>query len=127
MCAATLGNLDIAASVMTMSRFKKAPRVGHLQQFKRIFRYLSNLPHGAIRYRIHELDYSDLPHKEYDWARTVYTGTREELPHDLPKQVTSTHYVDANLHHDLINGKEVTAILHRDNQLWKQQLLVQNL
>ena len=39
----------------------------------------------------------------------------------------STHYVDANLHHDLINGKAVTAILHRDNQLWKQQLLAQNL
>ena len=26
--------------------------------------------------------------------------------------MTSTHYVDANLHHDLLTGKAVTAILH---------------
>ena len=83
---------------MTMSRFRQAPRVGH---------------------STHEPDYSDLPHKEYDWARTVYTGAREELPHNLPKplgkQVTSTHYVDANLHHDLITSMAVTAILHMPN------------
>ena len=40
-------------------------------------------------------------------------------PHDLPKplgkQVTSTHYVDANLHHDLVPGKAVTVILHMFN------------
>ena len=93
---------------MTMSRFRQAPRVGHLQQVKRIFGYLGNLPHGPIRYRTHEPDYSDLPHKKYDWERTVYTSSREELPHDLPKQlgkqVTSTHYVDTNLHHDLVTG-----------------------
>ena len=106
--AITLGRLDIAASVMTMSRFRQAPRVGHLQQVKRIFGYLGNLPHGAIRYRTHEPDYSYLPHKKYDWERTVYTSSREELPHDLPKrlgkQVTSTHNVDTNLHHDLVTG-----------------------
>ena len=114
MWAVTLGRLDITASVMMMSRFRQAPRIGHFQQVKCIFGYLANLPHGAIRYRIHQLDYSDLPHKEYDWARTVYTGAREELPHCLPKplgkQVTSTDYVDANLHHNLITGKAVTAI-----------------
>ena len=63
---------------MTMSTFRQDPRVGHLQCIKRIFGYLTSLPHGAIRYRIHEPDYSDLPHKEYDWARTVYTGTKED-------------------------------------------------
>ena len=72
-----------------------------------------------IRHRTHELDYSDLPHKEYDWVRIVYTDAREELPDNLPKplgkQVTSTHYVDANLHHDLVTGKAVTAILHMLN------------
>ena len=79
------------------------------------FGYLAKLSHGAIRYRFHEPDYSNLPHKQYDWARTVCNGAREQLPHDLPKplgrQVTSTHYVDANLHHDLVTSKAVTAIL----------------
>ena len=66
--------------------------------------------------KTHEPDYSNLPHKEYDWTRTVFGGAREEKPHDLPKpsgkSVTSTNYVDANLHHDLVTRKVVTAILH---------------
>ena len=33
----------------------------------------------------------------------------------LGKQVTLTQYVDANLHHDLVTGKAVTAILHMLN------------
>ena len=32
-------------------------------------------------------------------------------PNHFGKQVTSTHYVDANLYHDLVTGKAVTAIL----------------
>ena len=107
----------MAASVITISCFRQAPSA----QVKRIFGYLANLPHGVIRYRIHESEYSDLPHKNYNRARTVYTGEREELPYDLPeplgKQVTSTHYVDANLHHDLVTSKAVTVILHMFNAI----------
>ena len=51
--------------------------------------------------------------------RTAYAAAREELPHHLPKplgkQVTSTHYVDANLHHVLVTSKVVAAILHLIN------------
>ena len=43
MWAVTLGRLNIVASVMTMSRFRQAPRVAHLQQVKRIVGYLANL------------------------------------------------------------------------------------
>ena len=83
------------------------------------------------QYRTHEPDDSHLSHLEYDWARTVYAGAREELPHNLPKplgkQVTSTCCVDANLHSDLVTGKEVTAILHMLNatQHCKRQLTVE--
>ena len=66
-----------------------------------------------------EPDYSNLPHKEYDWQRTVYGGAKEEIPHDIPepkgKHVTTTTYVDANLHHDQVTGKAVTACLHMVN------------
>ena len=115
MWAVTLGRFDIAASVMTTSSsLCRTPPMS-----PKDVAYMANLPHGAIRYRTHEPEYSDLPHKDYDWAMTVYTCAREELPHNLPKplgkQVTSTHYVDANLHHDLITGKAVTAILHMLN------------
>ena len=60
-----------------------------------------------------------LPHREYDWQRTVYAGAKEEIPHDIPepkwKHVTTTTYVDANLHHDQVTGRAVTACLHLVN------------
>ena len=59
-----LGRFDIAVHVMTMSRFRQQPRIGHLERLKKIVGYLANLPHGALRFRLHEPDYSNLPHKE---------------------------------------------------------------
>ena len=38
------------------------------------------------------------------------------FPNLLGKHVQTTHYVDANLHHDLATGKAVTAVLHFLNQ-----------
>ena len=61
-----LGRFDIAVHVMTMSRFRQQPRIGHLERLKKIVGYLANFPHGALRFRLHEPDYSNLPHKEYD-------------------------------------------------------------
>ena len=113
---ARLGRFDIAIHVMTMSRFRQQPRIGHLERLKKIVIYLANFPHGALRFRLHEPDYSNLPHKEYDWQRTVYEGAKEEIPHDIPepkgKYVITTTYVDANLHHDQVTGNSVTACLH---------------
>ena len=57
-------------------------------------------------------------------TRSVYSGACEQIPHDIPKplgkHVQTTHYVDANLHHDLATGKAVTAALHF---LTKHQLM----
>ena len=115
-----LGRFDIAVHVMTMSRFTQQPRIGHLERLKKIVGYLANFPHGALRFRLHEPDYSNLPHKEYDWQRTVYGGAKEEIKHDIPepkgKHVTTTTYVDANLHHDQVTGKALTACLHIEMQ-----------
>ena len=114
-----LRRFDIAVHVMTMSRFRQQPRLGHLERLKKIIGYLANLPHESLRFRLHEPDYSNLPHKEYDWQRTIYAGAKEEIPHDIPepkgKNVTTTTYVDANLHHDQVTGKAVTACLHLVN------------
>ena len=99
-----------------MSRFRQQPRVAHLERLKRIIDYLANFPHGSLRFRTHEPDYSNLPHKEYDWQKTVYSAAKEEVPHDIPesegKHVTTTTYVGANLHHDQVTGRAVTACLH---------------
>ena len=105
---------------MSLSRFRAQPRKGHLDRAKRIVRYLLFLPDGAIRFRTGEPDFSSLKDQEYDWTRSVYSGTCEQIPHDIPKplgkHVQTTHYVDANLHHDLATGKAVTAVLHFLNQ-----------
>ena len=82
--------------------------------------YLLFLPDGAIRFRTGEPDFLSLKDQEYDWTRSVYSGACEQIPHDIPKplgkHVQTTHYVDANLHHDLATGKAVTAALHFLNQ-----------
>ena len=78
------------------------------------------MPDGAIRFRPGVPDFSSLKDQEYDWAISVYSGACEQIPHDIPnplgKHVQTTHYVDANLHHDLATGNAITAVLHFLNQ-----------
>ena len=114
------GHVDIAVHVMSLSRFRAQPRKGHLDRTKRTVGYLLFLPDGAIRFRTGEPDFSSLDDQEYDWTRSVYSGACEQIPHDIPKPLgehgQTTHYVDANLHHDHATGKAVTAVLHFLNQ-----------
>ena len=116
----SLGRFDIAVHVMSLSRFRAQPRKGHLDRAKMIVGYLLFLPDCAIRFRTGEPDFSSLKDQEYDWTTSVYSGACEQIPHDIPKplekHVQTTHYVDANLHHDLATGKAVTAVLHFLNQ-----------
>ena len=114
--AITLGRYDILAQVMSMSRFRFTPKIGHLERMKRIYGYLVKTKHYAIRKRTKEPDYSHLPKLNYDWTRTVYGNVKEEIPKDIPeplgKRVITTTFLDANLLHDIVTGKSVTAILH---------------
>ena len=65
-------------------------------------------------------DYSNLPDQQFDWAYSVYGDVYEAIPDDAPEPlgntVVTTTYVDANLYHDLITGKALTAVLHLINQ-----------
>ena len=70
--AITLGRYDILAHVMSLSRFRLAPKIGHLERMKRIYGYLAKTKHYAIRYGTKETDYSHLPKQEYEWTRTVH-------------------------------------------------------
>ena len=68
-----------------------------------------------IRYRTKEPNYSHLPEQEHDWSRTVYGNVKEEILKDIPKllgsRVTTATFLDANLHHDIVTGRSVTAVL----------------
>jgi hypothetical protein len=118
--AISLGRFDIAAAVMTLSSFRVSPRKGHLDRAKRVVGYLAKMKHGTLRVRTGEPDYSDLPTNEYTWERSVYGNVVELLPTDAPEPlgnpVVHTSYVDANLYHDLLTGRSVTATQHYLNQ-----------
>ena len=68
----TLGRFDIFSAVTTLSRFRVAPRKGHIERAKQIYGYLAKWPHGGIRYNTEEPDMSELPNQEFDWSRSVY-------------------------------------------------------
>jgi Reverse transcriptase (RNA-dependent DNA polymerase) len=118
--AISLGRFDIATAVMTLSKFRAAPRKGHTSRVKRIFGYLSKMKNATIRFRTAEPDYSAIPEPDLDWTYSVYGQVKEVVPHDAPeplgKSVVHTAYVDANLLHDLTTGRSVTAVLHFFNQ-----------
>ena len=115
----SLGRFDIATAVMTMSRFRAEPRVGHMERAKWIYGYLRKFKDGAVRVRTEQPDYSEFKDVEYDWMHTTYGDVKELIPEDMPtplgKEVVTTTYVDANLYHDLITGRSVTGVLHLVN------------
>lgn len=115
-----LGRFDIAVHVMSLSSFRAAPRRGHLDRMKRIYGYLMKFKTGTIRIRTAMPDFSDLAYEEHDWSHSPYAGAKEQLPSDLPtpkgKPVRLFSYADANLYHNKMTGKAVTAVLHFINK-----------
>ena len=74
-----------------------------------------NFNDAKICFHTYQPDYSDVTSIKQDWE-SVYGEVSEQLPVDAPtplgKPVTLTHYVDANLMHDILTGRSVTACLH---------------
>ena len=112
----TLGRLDIATAVMSMSSFRAAPRIGHLHRLKRIFGYILKMKHATIRFRTSLPDHSQHCTTTYEWEKTFYRNAKELVASNIPKalgpKVVITTYVDANLCHDMLSGKSVTGIIH---------------
>ena len=116
----TLGRIDIHAQVATMSRFRAAPRRGHMDRLKRIYSYAIRSKDYAIRFRTEQPDYSFLPDQDFDWTYSVYGDVHEILPDDMPEPlgeaVTTTTTMDANLNHCLATEKSLTGCLHFVNK-----------
>ena len=119
----SLCRFDIANAVMSLSRFRAEPKIGHLDRSKRIVGYLAKAKQGAIRFRTgipdHESIYGEHP-EVHDWMHTVYGSPTEELPNGMPppkgKAVRTTTFKDANLMHDCVTGRSATGVLHFLNQ-----------
>ena len=116
----TLGRFDIHAQVATMSRFRAAPRQGHMDRLKRIYSYAIRTKYYGIRFRTDQPDYSFLPDQDFDWTYSVYGNVQEILPDDMPdplgEAVITTTTMDANLNQCLATGKSLTGCLHFVNK-----------
>ena len=116
----TLGRFDIHAQVATMSRFRAAPRQGHMDRLKRIYSYAIRTKDYTFRFRTEQHDYSFLPDQDFDLTYSVYGNVQELLTDDMPdplgEAVTTTTTMDANLNHSLATGKSLTGCLHFVNK-----------
>ena len=116
----TLGRFDLHAQVATMSRFRAAPRQGHMDRLKRIYSYPIGTRDYAIRFRTDQSDYSFLPDQHFDCTYSVYGHVQEILLDDIPellgKAVVTTTTMDANSNHSLATGKSLTGSLHFVNK-----------
>jgi hypothetical protein len=78
------------------------------------------MKHASIRVRTEDPDFSDLPDNVHDWTYSVYGKVEELLPvgglETLGNHVTLSHYVDANLMHNVSMWRSVTGILHLVNK-----------
>ena len=108
--------------VITMSCFRVAQLMGHLECLKRIYGYLKQFRTAAIRVLVEAPDYfTASPDQNFNWCYNVYCNVKEVLPKDLPKAlgnpVIMVTYKDANLYHDMVTGHLlVTGVLHFYNQ-----------
>jgi len=116
-----IGQFNIVTAVMMMSFFRAQPHIAHLEHIKCICGYLYKMKDAAICIRVGKPDYSDLVEEEYDWTSTVYGDVSEILPKDAPVPlgnfVMLSHYMDANLYHNMLTGRLVTGILHYLNKM----------
>ena len=119
----TCDSLNIANALMTLSRFRSQPRIGHLDRAKNIVGYLKSYPPATICFRTgipdHEAWYGEHP-ELHNWMYLVYDQPKEQIPHGLPspkgKMVPTTMFVDANLMHDAITSRAATGVLRILNQ-----------
>ena len=116
----TLERFDLHVHVATMSRFRAAPRQGHMDRLKRIYAYVTRTKDYAARFRTDKPGYSFLPEQDFDWTYSAYGDVHKILPDDMPeplgKAVVTTTTMDANLNHHLATGKSLTGCLHVVNK-----------
>ena len=75
----TLARFDIHAQVATMSRYRAAPRQGHMDRLKRIYSYAIRTKDYAIWFRTDQPDYSFLPDQDFDWTYSGYGNVQKSF------------------------------------------------
>ncbi len=103
---------------MNIESFRKMLRSGHLKRLKKTCGFLRDHKEAFMAYKIRIPDYSMYKVVKYDWGDVYADSDEEFLPEmQVPKgqPVCTTTFVDANLVHELTNGKSVSSIIHMIN------------
>ena len=61
-----LGRIDVAITVNTLSAYRVAPRIGHMERMKHLYGYVKHFQDGAIRVRTGIPHYSELKGEEHN-------------------------------------------------------------
>ena len=116
----SIRRMDVVTVVMIMSKFRAAPRKGHIERVRRIVGYLAKMKYAIIRFRVEIPDMSAYKKVEFRCERSVYGNVSEVVPNDALEQkgsvVTMITFVDANLIHDVVSGKSDTGVIHMLNR-----------
>ncbi len=125
----SLCRLDVCQAVMSLSRFRAAPREGHLERLKRLIGFLKKRAGGAIRFRTEIPQHEEMFGAEgvrYDWMESIYGRPAEEVDPRAPtpkgKTVRTTSFCDANLLHDQVTGRSASGLFEMLNKTpidWK--------
>jgi hypothetical protein len=93
--AVSIGRINITTAVMTLSGFRTAPGIGHLDRARRTDTFTRWLKYAMIRVRTEEPNYSDLvPEQDFAWAYSVYGNVREVELTDAPELTRKTEELD---------------------------------
>ena len=116
----TLGRFNLHAHVATMSRFRAAPRQGHMERLRRIYAYAIRTKDYAVRFRTDQLTSPSYQNKILI-GLTLYMGmSMKSFPDDMPEPLGKTVVIiatmDANLNHCLATSKSLTGWLHFVNK-----------
>lgn len=117
----TIGRLDIAFAVSSLSRFVACPRKGHLDRALYVFGYLKKFPNRRIRIDSRdpivvangaeghlEIDLSEKFQEQYPDAKEQKD---DKLPKPLFDELAITTYVDSDHAHDKVSRRSMTGMI----------------
>jgi len=117
--AVTIGRMDIAFAVSSLSRFSAAPRATHLDLAFHLFGYLKKFPTRQLRIHsgpmsIHTAKQAEQGDFKADFLKE-YPDAREDRdptePRAFGKPLQTSIFFDANLAHDQKTRHSITGIL----------------